>query len=525
MRRSTIRTHLTLALPPLLGLGCSASMYGKAADSGSADYGAASDGGGDFDDGSGGAAPDDGYEPEEPEAELAKPPAATPTYVFVANTARNTVTRIEAGTLNVITEPVGVSPTQVLVNEDNTLAVVFNEGSDDLTLLNTDLSGSRSVGLRPNLNQMEMSGDGTWVAVWHNGALADTSTGATSYNEVSLVNVRSGAHFPLIVGYNPRAVRFSADGARLLVISDEVLSIIDLREDEPTPLRVRIAADSIDPPLAEELVLTPNGETAIIRQFGATELVVVELDTGEVGAIAVGDNPTDIDVTPDGRQAVAVARSSNELWIYELDDIFAEPRVIDLPTDVPFGSIVMSPDDSRALLYSTASGAPAFAVWDRGAALGEEVSLYGLLKGVSGMSLSPDGKAALVVHAAGANGALDGSSPFYNRDAITLIDLQDYFTNPIRLTAPPAELASTADGALGFMTLEGASSLLQLNYASLIHDEIPLSSAAAHLGVLPDSQTVYVSQEHSLGRISFYDPATEELRTITGFELNSAIER
>lgn len=512
--------HFGPLLAALAGIGCSASeMSGAYAfDSGS------SEGSGAQDDGFGGDG-DDGYVPEEPEAELAKPPAATPRYVFVANTSRNTVTRIDSTSLDVITAPVGVGPTQVLVSENNALAVVFNEDSDDLTLLDTESLSSRSVGLRPNLNTMEMSGDGAWVAAWHNGALADTSTGATSYNEVSLVNVASGMHIPLIVGYNPRAVRFSADGQRLLVVSDEVLSIVDLTEPEPEPVRVRIALDTIDPPLAEELVLTPDGQVAIIRQFGATELVVVELATGTVGAIAVGDNPTDIDVTPDGSQAVAVARGSNELWIYALDDIFAEPSVVVLPDAMPFGSIVMSPDNSRGLLYSTASGVPAFAAWDRAAPEGEEIALYGLLKGISGMTVSPDGAAALAIHPTNQNGDLRGDSPFYNRDAVTLIDMGDYFTNPIRLTAKPVELASTSDGALGFITLEDTPSLLQLDYSRLIHDEIPLSSAAAHLGVIPESQTVYVSQEHSLGRISFYTPSTGQLQTITGFELNAAIER
>jgi DNA-binding beta-propeller fold protein YncE len=509
-----------LAGPLALG-GCAASegalaAYDSGYASGAEDLGEAGDDGG---------SGDDGYAPEEPEAELGRPPAATPRYVFVANTDRDTVTRIEVATLAVITAPVGAGPTEVIVSPDNTVAAVFNEGSDDLTVLDTEALTQATVGLRPNLNQIVMSGDGEWVAAWHDGALEDTSVGATSYNEVSLVHLGRLDHTPLIVGYNPRQVRFTPDHQRLLVVSDDYLSIVDLTADGLEPLRVRIAADTLDAPVAEELVLTPDGQTAIIRQFGATELVVVDLVTGEVGAIAVGDNPTDIDVTPDGTQAVAVARGSNELWIYALSDVFAEPQVIVLPDAVPFGSVLMSPDNSRGLLYSTASGAPAFAAWDRAAPIEDSISLYGLLKGVAGMALSPDGKAGIVLHQAGANGDLDSASPFYNRDALTLVDMDDYFTNPIRLVAPPEQLASTRDGGLGFLTLEGTASLLQLDYARLIHDEVPLSSAAAHLGVLPEGRTVYVSQEHPLGRISFYAPDSGDLQTITGFELNAAIER
>jgi len=68
------------------------------------------------------------------------------------------------------------------------------------------------------------------------------------------------------------------------------------------------------------------------------------------------------------------------------------------------------------------------------------------------------------------------------------------------------------------------SSLVQFNYRTFIHDDIHLSSDAVHMGVMPDSPMVYVSQEHDLGRIGFYDSDHGELQTVTGFELNSGIE-
>jgi hypothetical protein len=53
---------------------------------------------------------------------------------------------------------------------------------------------------------------------------------------------------------------------------------------------------------------------------------------------------------------------------------------------------------------------------------------------------------------------------------------------------------------------------------------VKLKSGAVHMDVLPDTRTIYVSQEHDLGRISFYDADQASLNTITGFELNSGIE-
>ena len=41
---------------------------------------------------------------------------------------------------------------------------------------------------------------------------------------------------------------------------------------------------------------------------------------------------------------------------------------------------------------------------------------------------------------------------------------------------------------------------------------------------LIDEIKSFVSQEHDLGRLSFFDTDEDQLQTITGFELNSAIE-
>mgnify|MGYP003886192831 FL=1 len=144
-------------------------------------------------------------------------------------------------------------------------------------------------------------------------------------------------------------------------------------------------------------------------------------------------------------------------------------------------------------------------------------------KPISGISLSPDGATGVLVHDID-NGDTDSESVFYNEYALTLVDLSDYFANPIRLPAEPTEFAQTSDGDLGFVIMEAEASLLQLNYRTLIHDQVELKSTAVHMGVMPESRLVYASQEHDLGRISFYDPDARELQTITGFELNSGIE-
>lgn len=481
-------------------------------------------GGGDADGGGGGS--DTGAPPEPPEPEAKRPPAAASAYVFVPNPDRGTVTQITADTLQVVTRPVGVEPTAVQVTADGAWAVVLNEGSDDLTVLEVASTASaRSVGLRPNLNALRLSGDGAWAVAWHDSAEPDRSEGASSYNEVSLVRLGAMEHWPLIVGYNPRQVRFTDDHARLLVVSDDYLCIIALDAAGPTTRRVRISDDTFDPPAAEELLLSPDGRVAILRQFGENNLTVVDLETGTVERVAVGDTPTDIDLSADGAELIAVARGSNELWIYAMDDIFATPRVLPLPEGLVFGSLVLTPDDARGLLYSSSSAAPLLAIWDRAAPEDAALAVYGLVKGIADIEVMADGQRALVRHQRTSNGDLAADSPFYNREAITLLSLQDAFTNPIRLDATPTTLAARGDGQVGVLQMEGASSVLRLDFDRMLHDEVPLRSAVEHVGALPGTDLVFASQAHELGRISFYDTESGALQTITGFELNAAVSR
>ena len=88
----------------------------------------------------------------------------------------------------------------------------------------------------------------------------------------------------------------------------------------------------------------------------------------------------------------------------------------------------------------------------------------------------------------------------------------------------------------GFETIEFSNKgVLELNAGSgsdsinINNDETPtgLTSITVSGGdpTDGDSPQAWVSQEHDLGRISFFDPDEGTLETITGFELNSEIER
>ena len=73
------------------------------------------------------------------------------------------------------------------------------------------------------------------------------------------------------------------------------------------------------------------------------------------------------------------------------------------------------------------------------------------------------------------------------------------------------------------MVLHVTSQPWQLRGDSGVVRTIELGSPPAALGVLPDSNKIFVSQRHPLGRVTFIDITTNEVRTLTGFDLNSQI--
>lgn len=472
--------------------------------------------------------PDDTAPPEQEESFLSLLPAATNAYVFIANPDRDTVTRVAVPSLSVLTAPVGHIPVSVVTTPNFTMAATFNIGDNTVSVIEADdLDDITNVPVRNNMNRMELTPDGRWALLFNDPDVVldypPASEGTLSYDEVSLVNLENRECTPVVVGFQPKDVAFTPDGSLAVLVSDAYLGTIDLSTDVAgDPVRFEVSDDLIDPPEAEEVVVSPDGAYAFVRQFGATTLVVVDLATGARSLLDVGDNPTDLDLTPDGSKAVAVARGSNELWIYDAQDpLGVLPEVVAMPASESFGSVIMNPAKSNAILFSNATvDSTHYGAWSLA---DDSIVVRPLVKPVAAITISPDGGTALVIHTLANGPDLDPDSGFYDKYALTLIDLDTSITNALALAAEPIAYANSDDGTTGFFAMDGVPEIVALDYDKLIAEPMALASDPIFLGVLPDTNTAWVSQVHELGRISFYTPP-DTIQTLTGFELNSAIE-
>jgi len=467
--------------------------------------------------------------PPEQEQDLLLSPAQTDIYVFIANPDRDTVTRVDVGTLRVDTTSVGSDPHVVLTTPDYGTAVVFNRGDDSVTVIDADTLDKDAVEVRDNFNDMVLSPDGQFAVVWHNVASEQeddpSPEGLQSFNEVSFVNLVTLEHSPMAVGFNPQMVRFTPGGDLAVIVADAYVSTVDLTVSPLAPRLIELAPNVLNPPLAEEVIVAPDGSFAWVRQFGASELLVVDLADGSVDEVAAGTNPTDLDLSPDGADAVAVARGSAELWVYDANQPFAAPQVVALPPS-GYGALTFDPTGDQAIVFTTATPVETFGVWDVGT---QSVIERSVVKPIQSVAINPTGETLLVFHTE--DDGPDTEPLFAGSWALTLVSLSDFRSNPLLLPAEPLGFANSTSGALGFFAMHGEKLFEVLDYSTLLHDEVDLHSLPSFIGVLPDlvlddgdEPSAWVSQEHDLGRISFYDPDDASLETLTGFELNSEIE-
>jgi hypothetical protein len=374
-----------------------------------------------------------------------------------------------------------------------------------------------------------LSPDGKFAVVWHNVAREreddPPAEGLQSFNEVSFVDLVSYEHSPMAVGFNPQMVRFTPSGDLAVIVADAYVATVDLTVSPLVPRLIELAPGVLDPPSAEEVIVAPDGSFAWVRQFGASDLLVVDLFDGSISEIEAGINPTDLDLSPDGADAVAVARGSSQLWVYDANEPFAAPQVVALPPS-SYGALTFDPTGDQAIVFTTAALVETFGVWTVGTPSVVERSV---VKPIASVAVNPTGDTLLVFHT-----EEDGPETeplFAGSWALTLVSLTDFRSNPLLLPAEPLGFANSTTGDLGYFAMHGEPLLEVLDYATLLHEEVELRSLPSFIGVLPDlapgdgdEPPAWVSQEHELGRISFFDPDEASLETLTGFELNSEIE-
>lgn len=484
------------------------------------------------------------YIPEEEVQMAFQAPRSSRNFVFVANTELDSVAKIDADTLEIVSIEAGDRPTLVETRREENLAVVLNEGSDELTVIRAGDSRDyvRNLPIPASMNALALSPKGDYALVWFNFNRAqedpdfNLEDAAPPFQDVALVSLAEDAEevFNLTVGFQVLDLEFDDEGERAFIITRTGVSVVELgsiQSDRAIP-PVSVAEVEQEDETDREVEITGDGQFAFVRTAGLEGLNVVDLVNREVTLVPLSSIPTDLDIVPGQNRALAVIRGSDELALIDLPQALEDPesvRVIDLG-DTNAGQAELSPDASKALLFTTSEDRPEIAVVDLER---EEMSLFPLRKGVTSVAIGPESRSAVIFHTKQPGTPTPGEpeDDFIAKSwAYSVLDMDTGYAKIETLPTEPGEFAFGESNRSLYVLLNdplaGVRQVEIIDLASFRTQTLRLGSPPMHVGTIPNegSPRIYISQDHSLGRMTFINEVDLEVKTVTGFELNSLIE-
>ncbi len=472
-------------------------------------------------------------------------PISSQRYVYVAMTAEDSLARIDGTTLGVRSTKVGESPRDVATIPGTDGAVVLDSFNGTATIVRPqgETDSIRVLGTLQRLNRLDIDPSGRFAVIWFDLVKALTEgniTNVGSFQDVTVIALAQGNEkaVNLTVGFRPREVEFDAAGNRAYVVTEDGVSVIDLAyatEHEPSIVPPIPVVDASVPASDVEVDIVATGEYAAVRQAGRAALRIVNVGAlpGLAFDIPLASEPTDIDLAPDGARVYAVEREAKQLAIIDVPGDGQNPagvETVDL-TNATLGSLALSADGTRGLLYTNAST-------DERVTLvkldepGYPTLTWPLKKSVRAVGISPAGDTALILNSKAfgdPSQATDFDDYIDKSYGYTLLDLATGFGKLQITPVDPGAFRYAPDGSKVYVALDGGDEVNATRAVQVVTTQTgvvetkQLGSPPSTVGILPGAAQAFVSQRHPLGRVSFVDLGTDAVRTVTGFDLNGQV--
>ncbi len=327
---------------------------------------------------------------------------------------------------------------------------------------------------------------------------------------LSLVDLSDGTTVSVSVGYTPREIIFSDDGARALVLSRSEVIVMDMETftvDISYPLTLD-KDEEIDPSGA---VLSPDGRYALIAVAGSSDLFQLDLEVVSVDLEALDSTPATL-ASDALTQTTVVTYGSISAVDVITEHGFIERSEVTL--DEPAPDIVMA--EGFAVLYNdTGTGSDIYRLDLDSMAVIEYVAA----NPVYSLRLTPSGSHAVaILRPEDTSGSgLDGYQDA--RWGLAIVDLASDDIASLVLESEPVGLELIEDGesAYALLLLDGVESLIQVdltNPGSV--KQIELDSSPAGIDAGPNGR-FSISHTDALGQISFLNPETGNMKSANGF--------
>ena len=459
-------------------------------------------------------------------------PVATGRYVWIANPSSGRVAYIDATTLAIKIVDAGNAPTWLAAvpsKADEDVAVVLNVLSRDATVLRAKGGAltTASLPVPSSGNAWAVSPDGRWATAWTDARRVESPDPIDGYQDVTVLDLRAGKEqaTPLTVGYRPLAMGYDGASKRAFAVTQDGVSVIDLGGDEPTVVNnVPLGPDPLEDASQRAVSITPDGAYALVRREGKATIGVVSLDDASRADVELPGAATDLALSADGSQAVAVVRDLSLVALLPIPAIAADPTSFATFTvpDATVGAVVLATESPVGLLYTTAAPVAALTAFDSSASPPVPRAIK-LRAPVLAVFPTPDASHAIVLHDAL---SLEGGTKY--AAALSVVPVAAPLPSKILgLEAPPVSVAVSPSGHRALVaTGDATHTAYRLVVASMPSQKLdvyPLASQPIAAGIVAGADRGFVAQKHPDGRITFVDFATGGVQTLTGFELASQV--
>ena len=480
-----------------------------------------------------------------PEVELEESflaPVVSGKYLWTANPETNKIARVMADTLAIEVLDAGHGPTYLAALPEGATeggALVQNELSNDVSVFlrdgKTGLLDLDRIPVQEGASAWAVGDEGHYAIAWSRAADQDGSSGdgfqdltVLSFDEQSVVATK------LSVGFRPRRVVINHDESHAYVVSEPGISVIELGQEPQVVREIALQAPGGEAP--RDVLFSAGGEVAYVAHEGSDQLLLVSTETGEKRSLTLPGSITDLDRSGDGSLLAAVVREAegsageggaggaspggSSVTLLDAQESIDEPmNQRQLVMDEVVGSVVLSADASRAVLFTNATDSTRVILLDIEARQQRVVDVRAPARAAF---LSEEGNFGVVL--------MDRAAGSSQAGGFALLSLEQDLFPRIEGTKQPVQFVSlSAEARRALLTTEATSSAPAQTYfarfPSMQVDQVTLPSRPLASGLVPDVGRGFVAQEHPEGRISFFDLESGDSTTLTGFELASKVVR
>lgn len=336
------------------------------------------------------------------------------------------------------------------------------------------------------------------------GALVDL-------NAVSFIDLDSGAIQTISVGFAASNILFSDDDSTAVVLSQSKAVVVDLATfQKKVEYPFTLDQDEQIDPLG--VSLTPDGRYALVSIQGSRDLYKLDLEVESIDILTLDGAPSDLFVDGSADRTVIVYAGQKQVDLLDHDLFNIESIELDAAvTDI-------APLLDGVLLYNDQSSN----VTDlyRLDPVDQELTEYVVTNPVEQVLTSDLGAYALAMLAPTSDWSGNSLEDYTaSHWGLGVLDLATDDALSLTLSSTPVGVALLDDESTTYalVLLEGADELLVVDLSAPSADTtIPLPSPAVGIGTMPDGR-FYITHDASLGMVSFLDPATSALSTVSGF--------